>query len=85
MEAAPAQRGDSPRSALVTAKQAWADEYRLRPQDGIVLDDMVSGNTSLAELGPTLEACGLTLRDARGTLDRMRAANLVEPLEEAPR
>ncbi len=80
-----AQRSDNPRSALEVAKQSWAEEYRLKPEDGIVLDDMVAGNTSLSELHATLEACNLTLRDARGSLDRMRAAGLVEPLEEQPR
>jgi hypothetical protein len=33
----------------------------------------------------TLEACGLTLREARGALDRLRAAQLVEPVESGER
>ena len=61
--------------------QAWADGLKLRPMDGIVLDELVAGRTSLAEMKETLEACGLTLREARGAIDRLRAAQLVEPLE----
>jgi hypothetical protein len=80
-----AQQGPSPRSALDQAKQEWADELKLRTPDGIVLEDMVSGHTCLADMQETLDACGLTLRDARGALDRLRAAQLVEPLEPAER
>jgi hypothetical protein len=42
---------------------------------------MAAGRTCLAELNETLEAVGLSLRDARGALDRMRAAELVQPLD----
>ncbi|TMQ73532.1 MAG: hypothetical protein E6K81_04260 [Candidatus Eisenbacteria bacterium] len=76
-----AQESASQRSELERAKQAWADGLKLRPMDGIVLDELVAGRTSLAEMKETLEACGLTLREARGAIDRLRAAQLVEPLE----
>ena len=76
-----AQQSASQRTELDRAKQAWADGIKLRPMDGIVLDEMVAGRTSLAEMKETLDACGLTLRDARGAVDRLRAAQLIEPLE----
>jgi hypothetical protein len=76
-----AQQSSSQRTALDQAKQQWADGLKLRPPDGIVLDELVAGRTSLGEMKETLEACGLTLRDARGAIDRLRAAQLVEPLE----
>ena len=76
-----AQESASQRSELERAKQAWADGLKLRPMDGIILDELVAGITSLAEMKETLEACGLTLREARGAVDRLRAAQLVEPLE----
>ena len=53
--------------------------------DGIVLDELVAGRTSLAEMKETLDSCGLTLRDARGAIDRMRAAQLIEPVETGER
>jgi hypothetical protein len=80
-----AQQSPSPRAELDRAKQAWADGLRLRPMDGIVLDELVAGRTCLAEMKETLEACGLTLREARGALDRLRAAQLVEPVESGER
>ncbi|MBI1797077.1 MAG: hypothetical protein HYR74_08505 [Candidatus Eisenbacteria bacterium] len=80
-----AQQGASPRAALDQAKQEWADGLKLRSADGIVLEDLVAGHGSLAEMQETLDACGLTLRDARGTLDRLKAAQLIEPLEAADR
>jgi hypothetical protein len=80
-----AQQAESPRTALDRAKQEWADGLHLRPMDGIVLDEMVAGHTCLAEMKETLESCGLTLREARGALDRMRAAKLVEPVETGER
>ena len=76
-----AQQSASQRTELDRAKQQWADDLRLRPMDGIVLDELVAGRTSLAEMKETLEACGLTLREARGAIDRLRAAQMIEPLE----
>jgi len=78
-----AQAAADARTALETAKQEWAQRYSLRPADGILLEDMAAGRTCLAELNETLEAVGLSLRDARGALDRMRAAELVQPLDAA--
>ena len=61
-----AQRSASQRTELDRAKQEWADGLKRRPMDGIVLDELVAGRTCLAEMKQTLEACGLTLREARG-------------------
>jgi len=76
-----AQQSASPRTELELAKQRWADGLGLRPADGIVLDELVAGRECLADMKGTLEACALTLRDARGALDRLRAAQLIEPVE----
>lgn len=78
-----AQRGSDPRAEMDRAKQAWADQYRLRPPDGILLEDLCAGRTTLAELQPTLAACDMTLREARGSLDRLLAAGLIEAQEPA--
>ncbi len=75
-----AQASAEQRTELESAKQAWADGLRLRPMDGIVLDELVAGRTCLAEMKETLDACGLTLREARGAIDRLRAAQLIEPV-----
>jgi len=80
-----AQRGATPRSELESAKQSWAESLKLRPMDGILLEDLAAGRTCLAELRETLDSCGFTLREARGALDRLRAAQLIEPLEESVR
>lgn len=76
-----AQQSASQRTELDRAKQEWADGLKLRTMDGIVLDELVAGRSSLAEMKETLDACGLTLREARGAIDRLRAAQLVEPME----
>ena len=80
-----AQASASQRTDLDRAKQEWADGLKLRPMDGIVLDELVAGRTCLAEMKETLESCGLTLREARGAIDRMRAAQLIEPVETPER
>ena len=80
-----AQRGPDQRQALDRAKVEWAESLRLRPADGIVLEDLGNGHDCLADLKPTLEACDLTLRDARGSIDRLIAANLIASLDPAPR
>ena len=80
-----AQQGPGPRQALDQAKRDWAEGLRLRPADGIVLEDLGHGHDCLADLKPTLEACDLTLRDARGALDRLLAAQLIASLDPAPR
>jgi len=76
-----AQQADDARSALERAKQEWATSLGVRPGDGILLEEMAGGAASLAELQPTLEACDLSLRDARGVLDRLVAGGLIESLE----
>jgi hypothetical protein len=76
-----AQLSASQRTELDRAKQEWADGLKLRPMDGIILDELVAGRTCLADMKETLDACGLTLREARGAIDRLRAAQLIEPLE----
>jgi hypothetical protein len=78
-----AQRAEDARAAMERAKQDWAAQHGCRSGDGILLEDMVAGATSLGELQPTLEACDLSLREARGVLDRLVAARLIEPLEPA--
>jgi len=78
-----AQSSPDPRQELERAKREWAQRLALRPADGILLEDLAGGLNSLAELQPTLQACGLTLREARGTLDRLVAARLIEPLDAA--
>jgi hypothetical protein len=78
---AAAQQDGDIRAALERAKQEWATRLMLRPGDGILIDEMAAGATSLTDLQPTLEACDLSLRDARGVLDRLVAAGLIEPLE----
>ena len=78
-----AQQGPDPRAALDRAKREWAASLALRPGDGILLEEMVGGRTSLAELQETLEALGTSLREARGTLDRLVAGGLIEPLQAA--
>jgi hypothetical protein len=78
-----AQRASDPRNELDRAKREWAERHRLRPADGIVLEDLDAGRTCLAEMQETLQACDLSVRDARGTLDRLVATHLAEPLQAA--
>lgn len=78
-----AQASDDARRAIDRAKDEWAKSLGLRPVDGILLEDLAAGRLSLAELQPTLEACNLSLREARGTIDRLVAARLIEPHDAA--
>lgn len=80
-----AQQSASQRAELDRAKQAWADGLKLRPMDGIVLEELAAGHACLAEMKETLDSCGLTLREARGALDRLKAAQLIEPVETGDR
>jgi len=75
-----AQQARDPRAELDRAKADWAMALNLRPADGILLEDLAAGRSCLAELKETLEACNLTLREARGILDRLVAARLIEPV-----
>jgi hypothetical protein len=76
-----AQQGADPRRGLERAKSDWASELGLRPGDGILLEDLAAGHVSLAEMRETLAACNLSLREARGTLDRLVSARLIEPVD----
>lgn len=78
-----AQKAGDPRAALERAKQDWAAEHTLRAPDGILLEEFANGRETLAELQETMDALGLSLREARGTLDRLVAARFLEPLEPA--
>ena len=76
-----AQGSVDPRSELERAKQLWADALKLRPHDGIILDEFIAGRACLADMQDTLAACDLSLRDARGTVDRLLAAGLIQNLD----
>jgi len=76
-----AQQSADPRSELEAAKKTWADQFKLRPSDGIILDELSEGRITLADMADALAACDLTLRDARGAIDRLLAAGLIESLE----
>jgi hypothetical protein len=78
-----AQAAADARAELDAAKARWAGGLGLRPIDGILLEDLAAGRLSLAELQPTLEACNLSLREARGTIDRLVAARLIQPHDAA--
>ena len=80
-----AQAGQMQRTELELAKERWATDLRLRAIDGIVLDELASGHNCLADLKPALESCDLNLRAARGAIDRLLAAGLVESLDPSPR
>lgn len=76
-----AQSGANQRADLDQAKAAWAEGLKLRVSDGIILEDLFAGRSCIAEMQDTLAACDLTLREARGALDRMLAAGLIESLD----
>jgi hypothetical protein len=78
-----AQSSVDPRAELDRAKQGWAEALKLRPADGIILDEFAAGRACLADMQDTLSACDLTLRDARGALDRLIAAGLILSTEAA--
>jgi hypothetical protein len=80
-----AQGGPDARTQLDNAKRTWADEFKLRENDPIVLEELAGGAGSLSDMKSALEACGLHLRDARGALDRLLAAGLIESLDPHPR
>ncbi len=79
-----AQEAGDPRAELESAKGTWAVGLGLRPVDGILLEDLAGGRSSLAELRDTLDSIDLSLREARGILDRLVKARLIEPLEPSP-
>jgi hypothetical protein len=76
-----AQQSADPRAELDAAKKTWADQFKLRPSDGIILDELTEGRVTLADMSDALAACDLSLRDARGAVDRLLAAGLIESLE----
>ena len=78
-----AQSSVDPRAELDRAKLGWAESFKLRPSDGIILDEFAQGRACLADMQDTLSACDLTLRDARGALDRLIAAGLILSAETA--
>jgi hypothetical protein len=78
-----AQSSVDPRAELDRAKLGWAESLKLRPSDGIILDEFSQGRECLADMQDTLSACDLTLRDARGALDRLIAAGLILSAEAA--
>jgi hypothetical protein len=77
-----AQQGPNPRVEIERAQQDWATSLVLRPMDGILLEELADGRTCLADLKETLETLTWTLREARGAMDRMKAAGLIEPVGE---
>ena len=80
-----AQGGPDQRVELERVKQVWAEELKLRENDLIILEELAVGAACLADMKPALESLGLALRDARGAIDRLISAGLVESLDPHPR
>ena len=69
------------RASYDAAREEWAAERGLQPDDGAYLGELRSGPTSISAIAAALEVCGHSRRDAVTAIGRLVDAGLVRGLD----
>ncbi len=72
-----AARATEGRASFDAARTAWAQAFRVEPDDGLYLAELRQGPTTLERLVDALETCGKTRKDALAALERLFDAGLI--------
>ncbi len=72
-----ASRAQEGRSSFDAARTAWAESFRVQPDDGLYLGEARGGPIKLEQLVAALETCGKTRKDALAALERLLDAGLL--------
>lgn len=83
VEAVCASRTDGSRSVLEAAKRAWAADFGLEADDGLVLSEFASEAKTLGEVRTALELCGCPENQLRRSVERCIAKGLLEVTSSA--
>jgi len=78
-----ASRATGGRTSFEAARVAWADSYRVQPDDGLYLGEVSGAPRNLSELVAALETSGKTKKDALSALERLYDAGLISALDES--
>ena len=71
------------RGALEAAQQTWSAPRSLQAIDGVVLGELRGSRKSIADLAHALDDCGTTIAEVKSAIDRLAAAELIEPVVAA--
>lgn len=72
-----AARATEGRASFDAARTAWAQAFRVEPDDGLYLAELHQAPTTLERLVDALETCGKTRKDALVALERLFDAGLI--------
>lgn len=70
------------RAAQDAAMAGWAQQHRVKPGDGSVLDELDGRERNLSDLATALEPCGVTRAEAQAAVDRLVTASLVVAVQK---
>jgi hypothetical protein len=73
-----AQSGPDARRHLEQVQAAWAGARGLQLRDALVLDEIGSRPQNVAELGRSLDDCGVPKADIADGIDRLESIGLIE-------
>jgi hypothetical protein len=73
------------RAALEGALAAWAAPRQVAAGDGVVLGELRTKPSGLADLARALEDAGTSAAEVRAAVDRLVKAGLLDPVQVAPR
>jgi hypothetical protein len=76
-----ASRAEGGRGAYDAARDAWAKQYGIQPNDGLYLAEIKNGVVRLEHIVAALETCGEVRKDAIAALERLLDAGLLSSTE----
>jgi hypothetical protein len=72
-----ASRAQEGRASFDAARTAWAEAFRIQPDDGLYLAEVGRTGMTLADLVSALETCGKSRKDAMEALERLMEVGLI--------
>ncbi|MGC4114096.1 MAG: hypothetical protein QM765_05605 [Myxococcales bacterium] len=67
------------RSDMDRLQKAWAETYKVTPEDASILGEFAKKDLLPREVQAALDDCGTTLREVQAAVDRLYTAGLLAP------
>ncbi len=73
-------QGADGRTAFDAVRVAWAKDFAVEPEDGLLVSELSGAPLRLEDLLKSLEDTGTSRDQVKGGLERLHTAGLVEPV-----
>lgn len=71
------QETDRGREGMSRLQRAWADQFKVDPQDALILGEFAVKDRLPREVQDALADCGVTLREVQASVDRLFTSGLL--------